>query len=270
MYHLPQELVTHVASFIEREDDQSGVGFLQRKKTVSKLPPYATVSRQWQLAIESCTFRSLRVESPELPYLAQLLTGHRRAVLDTLTYQIVLPTYEDKLCAKYETEEEMERNSQAFTYALHALFQLIKTWEVGNTGKESRSLSLEISDIYSPMDGFHRGADKYEEDREQYECGKRRDLWQHRYEHSILRLLEHPKLPTLSFLSSFHIHFLPHRCIEPRSAVLLAGKLSNVQSVTLRLSDNEKKHTHIRQQARYGIFKILLSALPGSLVVNEY
>ncbi|KAL8719186.1 MAG: hypothetical protein Q9225_003787, partial [Loekoesia sp. 1 TL-2023] len=265
MYRLPQELVTHIASFVEREDDQSGVDLWQRKKTASKLPPYATVSRKWQLAIESRTFRSIRLRSPELSYLAQILTGHRRAVLGTLAYQIVLPTYKDNRCAKFETNEEMERNSQAFTYAVHALFQFLKTLEVGGRGKESRSLSLEISDIYSPMDGSHRGPEKYEEDREQYECGKRHDLWQHRYEHSILRLLEHPKLPTVSFLSSFHLYFFPHRCIEPKSAVSLAAKLSNIQSVTLHLSDNEKKHPHIRQQTRYGFATALPTLSDPSL-----
>ncbi|KAI4117730.1 MAG: hypothetical protein LQ338_007500 [Usnochroma carphineum] len=108
------------------------------------------------------------------------------------------------------------------------------------------------------MDGFHRGSDKYEEDKEQYECGKRCDLWEHRYEHSILRLLEHPRLPTLSFLSSFQISFCPHRHVEPKSAVLLATKLLGVRSVSLHLSDNERKYPQIRQQSRHD----LTTALP--------
>ncbi|KAL9605308.1 MAG: hypothetical protein Q9179_001482 [Wetmoreana sp. 5 TL-2023] len=203
MDRLPQELLTHIASFVERGDDQSGVGFLQRKKTVSKLPLYATISSKWQLAIESRTFRSLRLTSPELPYLAQVLTGYRRGFLSNLAYDIVLPTYTDNRCAKFEAREDMERNNQSFTYAVYALFQFLNTWE-----KESHSLSLDLSDIYSPMDRFHRGLDKYEEDKEQYEC----DLA------TALPILSGPSLR--DFTLSFYHEDPSNEYFSPTSALL--------------------------------------------------
>lgn len=67
MDRLPQELAIHIASFLEREGGQSDIGLLQRKKTVSRLPPYATLSPKWQLAIEYRTFQSLRLKSTDLP-----------------------------------------------------------------------------------------------------------------------------------------------------------------------------------------------------------
>ncbi|KAL8916579.1 MAG: hypothetical protein Q9172_006244 [Xanthocarpia lactea] len=258
MDRLPQELITHVASYIEREDDQSHLGFLFHQKMPSKLPPYATLSRRWQLAIESRTFRSLRLTNHELPYLAQVLVGHRRLFLSDLAYDIVLPTYDDKACAKFETKEDMERNNQVFTDAIHTLFQFLKAWEDAGATMESCHLSLHLSDVYAPMDGRHRGLEKYEQDKEQWYSNKRSDLWGHRYEHSILRLLEHPPLPTLSILSSFQMSLYEDRIIEPKSAVRLANKLSGVRTVALHLSDNEKKYPDIRRQSRYG----LATALP--------
>ena len=270
MDRLPQELVTHVASFIEREDHQYQLGLSCWRKPKSKLPPYATLSRRWQLAIELRTFRSLRLKSHELPYLAQVLVGHRRLFLSDLAYDIVLPTYDDKACAKFETKQDMERNNRAFTDAIHALFQFLKAWEDAGATMESCHLSLHLSDVYAPMDGRHRGLEKYEQDREQWYSNKRSDLWGHRYEHSILRLLEHPQLPTLSILSSFQMSLYEDRIVEPKSAVRLANKLSGVRTVALHLSDNEKKYPDIRRQSRYGRFHILSSILLDCLVTNKY
>ena len=248
MDRLPQELIAHIASFLVYKDGWPSTG-------VSTLSTYATLSHKWQLAIETRTFRSLRLTSPELPYFTQVLTRNRNAHVSDLGYDVVLPMYNDRECAKFETKEDKERNSQAFTYAIHALFQFIKTWEADGTGEQSRPLSLRIIDVYSPMDGFHRGTEKYTEDQEQCACGKRRDLFEHRYKHSSLQLLEHHRLPTLSRVSSFGICTVS-RHVEPSSAILLANKLPNVQSTRLYLNDNEKQSPSLRQDLRYGIVAI--------------
>ncbi|KAL8663215.1 MAG: hypothetical protein Q9202_004061 [Teloschistes flavicans] len=202
MDKLPAELITLIASFLERIDYQANiVWLLTRIKPVYRLPPFATISRRWQLAIEARTFRSIQLKSPELSYFAQILTGHRKRLLSELAYDVILPTYDDNACAKFETEKDQERNNQAFTYAVHALYQFIKSLERSGARMESRALTLNINDFYAPMDGAHR--DKIEEHKQQCAFGKRHDLWDHRYEHSILRLLEHPELPSLLSPSSF-------------------------------------------------------------------
>ena len=180
------------------------------------------------------------------------MTRSRRKMVSYLAYVVILPTYNDTDCAKFETKADIERNSQAFTYAIHALFQCVKTWEAADT---ETHLRLDLSDVYSPMDGFHRGSKKYEEDKEQYECGKRKDLFEHRYKHSLLQLLKHPRLPTLSCVSSFRIHTL-FRHVEPSSAILLANKFSSVQSVHFYLNDNEKQDLYLRRKLRHGTVAI--------------
>ncbi|KAL8641110.1 MAG: hypothetical protein Q9226_008672 [Calogaya cf. arnoldii] len=260
MDRLPQELINHVAFFIESEDDQSDTGLLMRKKTASRLPPYATLSRQWQLAIEYRTFHTLRLKSTDLSYFTQILTGHRRDCLSHLSYAVVLPTYTDNDCAKFEREEDQTRNNQAFTDAVYVLFQILHAWDTAAPAKKSRSLFLNISDIYSPMDGRHR--DNYKEDRELSDSGKRHDLWYHRYEHSKLRLLGHSALPSLSRVSGFRNYTFDHRHLEPSSALQLTTKLPNLESLNLNLDDNEKKDPHARQQARHD-FAMYLPTIPS-------
>lgn len=256
MDRLPEELITLVASFLEREEDQSHIGFLQRKKLPSRLPPYATLSRTWQLAIEDRTFRDLRFKSTELPYVTEVVTGHRRGLIASIQYQVVLPDYPDHHCAKFETEKDQERNSQAFTYAIHALFQLLKTLEGNGKDKATRSIALDLCDIYSPMDKFHRSEDKLQEDELQVELAKRYDLWEHRYEHSVLKLLDHPELPVLSMVSGFRLTFMAHRHVEPRSTILMAAKCLTLQSIGISVNDNEKKDRDVRRQARQGMFTV--------------
>lgn len=267
MDRLPQELINHVASFIESEDNQSDIGLLIRKKTVPGLLPYATLSRQWQLAIEYRTFHTLCLKSTDLAYFTQILTGHRRDCLSHLSYTVILPTYTDNECAKFETEEDQTRNNQAFTDAVYALFQILQAWDTAGPAK--KSLFLNISDIYSLMDGRHR--DKYKEDRELSDSGKRHDLWYRRYEHSKLRLLDHPALPSLSRVSGFRNYTFDHRHLEPYSALQLTSNLPNLESLYLTLDDNEKKDPHARQQARHGIFDTLpnlLELFPADLLTE--
>ncbi|KAL8933990.1 MAG: hypothetical protein Q9211_005469, partial [Gyalolechia sp. 1 TL-2023] len=255
------ELITLIVSFIEPEKDKFNLAVWRGEKTSSTLPPYATLSHRWQLAVEFHTFRSIGLKSTEIPYFSQTLTHHRRHLLSHLDYQVVLPPYSDNRCAKFETEQEMDRNCLAFSEAIHALFQVLKTWESDGAGRSSSTFTLELSDIYSPMDKRHRGPEKDKEDQWQYELGQRHDLWEHRYEHSFLQLLEHAKLPTLSCVSSFCLPLLS-RQVLPQSSVLLAAKFADVQNVTLHVNGTGKKGPDILQQSRHD-FALALRTLPG-------
>ena len=177
---LPQELITDIASFIEREEDQFHIGFLLHKKPPSKLPLYATFSRARQLAIEARTSGHLRLKCTELRYVTQVVTGHRRRVIANIQYQVILPDYPVHHCAKFETDKDQERNSQAFTYAIHVLLQFLKSLQENGNGEATRSVALDLCDIYSPMDKFHRGEEKLQEDETQVELEERYNLWEHR------------------------------------------------------------------------------------------
>ncbi|KAL9041899.1 MAG: hypothetical protein Q9180_000968 [Flavoplaca navasiana] len=114
----------------------------------------------------------------------------------------------------------MEANNQALTNAMQALFNLLKSWEPDSTHEQSRCI------------------------------GKRADLWEHRYEHSLIRLLEHANLPSVAIISSLDIAS-DSRHLEPRSAALLATKLPQARTVKFDLFDNQRKHPNNNKSARY-------------------
>lgn len=248
MDRLPQELVTHIASYLDRHDPD--LDFFERQNAVSKLPPYATTSRPWQQAIESRTFWSLNFKSTELPDVIKILkSSHRKQSLCELTFDVVLPTYTDNQCAKFETAEDMQRNNEAFTHAMHALFQFLKT---GQGYQGFNSLFLDLWDCYAPMDTMRRDPAKLEEDREQYGRGKRHDLFENRYKRSVLSLLEQPELPAVECVRRFRC-YAQSRPVRYDSAVLLAAKLPKAELVALHLRDSEKIDANVRQQYRYGM-----------------
>lgn len=262
MSNLSPELLSHIAFFLEREEDQSHIPLLLRQRVHSQLPPYACISRQWQYAIERRTFQSLRVKSTELTYFTKIVVGHRRRFLTSLKYDVVLPSYTDSACARFERESEQAANSEAFTATIHALFKSLKSWEGNDSGRtqDTGSVALGIT-AYSPTDGHHRGEEKYKEDQKQCDLGQRSDLWDERYEHSYLQLLHMQDLPTLSSISALNAHANSPRSVEPGSIATLAVKLPNLRSIDWDLKDNEKKDPELAQKLHHGTFGTL-STIP--------
>lgn len=245
MHQLPQELISHIATFIEREDDQSHLPFDQRVRTPSKLPLYATISRQWQYAIERLTFPEIWLKSTDLDYFSETMVAHRRRSLAVLHYTIVLPTYEKAKRAKFETPDDQRVNNECFSDAIHGLFRLIKLWE--NPEGQDTPLPTQVIclNLYEPYSRMDYGSEKHRKDN-----GERYDLWEHRYEHSVLRLLHPEDLPSLSSIweLSGNLHFF--RSIEPRSIAAILAKLNYLHSVMISLKDNEKNDRQMQQNDR--------------------
>lgn len=254
MHQLSQELISRIASFVEREEDQSQVPLAYRVRNASKLPPYAAISKTWQYAIERLTFRKICLKSTELLYFSKILVGHRRACLAILQYEIVLPTYDDSRCAKFEDDNDKLHNNRVFTDAIHGLLRILNSWE----GASARGLTpayaiaLNLYAPFSPMDGIHRGEEKYKDDKWQSDIGQRHDLWHHRYERSILRLLSSHDLPTVSSVWQFNGHLHYPRSIEPCAVAVIAAKLVKLRSVDLSLKDNEKRDRWLQLNDRDG------------------
>lgn len=105
--------------------------------------------------------------------------------------------------------------------------------------------------MYSPKDCHYRVWEKYQEDRLEWELGRRHDLFQHRYESSLLRLESIEGIQEIPQISSFHIS-PGNRNIEPRLLVRIASKFPNLDSFRWRLEDNEKRDPRSREQTRFG------------------
>ena len=257
MTELPQEVIDNIASCLQRRDNESAVRVLDRGP--SKLPSYATISKQWQFAIEIRTFREVKLKSPDVSFFSRIMNKDRRAMLQYLEVEIVLPTYSDKACAKFENKKDRKANNEAFTTAVKDLLGLLRSWHTEDRSvnndfavSEAGSLKLLLHNCYSPMDSYHRGKEKYRADKEDWDLGRRHDLFEHRYESSIIRLDDSEEIGTVPQISQFDVS-QSHRKLEPRSVAVIASKFPRLKSINWTLAESERKDAVLRQQMRYGM-----------------
>ena len=100
------------------------------------------------------------------------------------------------------------------------------------------------------MDVSHRGSDKYTRDKRDFDFGIREDLWQHRYEHSYLRLLDPKELPVLQRVKSFEVFASVPRYVQPAAIAEIARRLPNLETARWQLWDGERKFPELRTQLR--------------------
>ena len=261
--NLSQEIINLVASYLQQWEHEDRANSSERGRAL--LPAYATISQSWQYAIEGQTFRDITVKSTEIDDLSRIVVNHRRKMLRRLELNVILPTYTDKACAKFETEMDKQSNNQVFTKAIKDLLALLRSWhnKFQMTGNDSdatieQPLRLCIGDCYSPKDCRYRGWENYQEDILEWEFGRRHDLFQHRYESSFLQLESLEGIQEIPQISSFH-RSAGSRNIEPRSLAIIACKFPNLDSFRWRLRDNERRDPRSRQQTRFGESLVYLS-----------
>ena len=253
---LSQEIIRLIVSYLERwgHDDRGNIS--QRGRAL--LPAYATISRSWQYAIEPHTFCEINLNSTKIDDFSHIVVKHRRKLLRRLGLNVILPIYTDKARAKFETDKDKQSNNRVFTKAIRDLLALLRSWhdESLTIGKDShtpirQSLHLYIGDCYSPRDCPYQGWGKYQEDRREWELGRRHDLFQLRYSSSLLQLESTEGIQLVPQISSFH-KSRSNRNIEPRSLAMIASKFPNLDSIRWSLMDNEKRDPRLRQQTRFG------------------
>jgi hypothetical protein len=144
MDKLPLELVDLVFSFVP----------------LTQLVRYVTVSRACQYAVERRVFKSARVKSTELGYFAHVYTpSHRRATLQALKYDIILPEYPTWKYKKFERDEDKKANNEAFTAAIVDLFAILNHWETASHAVAAQGqFKLEMN-ASSPSDDLEARAD---------------------------------------------------------------------------------------------------------------
>jgi len=247
--NLPPEIFDMVVAYVFRPPPRRGKGHV---------PLYATVCRRWQLAFERHSFRAIRLYSSQLDQFAEAFSSapahlHRRAALQTLRYNIILPTYTVTAAAKSERRRDWEANNTAFTQATRDLFRILHSWDrLGGNGTSTFRLDLSA---FSPMDPSHR-ADKLPgiAARELVEDSMvDLDRLQRRFAHSYLSLvgLEAQPLPTAPHVGILTIDNGMGRLFEPHVAGTIAASLPALVKITWTLSDDEWRDPALRQVNRH-------------------
>ena len=203
MDRLPPEIIAYIASFLLRtlEDGKRKPLLMLMAKQGYQIPGHetnpplvrpalATLSRRWQLAVESTTFREIRLSSVDLDDFRRFFLAesnrHRRPLLRTLLFTVLLPSRitagapsddEDSLLP-YETDLDRQKNDEAATKVIRALFDILSQWPAEATVGFSLSLQSPLESRYRNSDSSH---------------------------YSYTRLLDNPSspLPTLPCIKSF-------------------------------------------------------------------
>lgn len=252
MAQLPVELLNIIASFSSSND----------------LPRLSTISRAWQSAVERRTMRSIQLKSTDLQHFSNIFVHqNRRAALVELSYNAILPAYSDHQCARFETDGDKQQNNQALTDAIRSLLSLLHSWDDRAAGLSDSDMASHsrpaaagrISwtlNAYSPTDVDHRENVDVQAQRFQAQlAGGRKDLFEHRYERSFLRMFNCEELPVVSRIGAFRADEMWYRRrIEGRSLAGIAAKLPNLETVVWTVNDDEKRDVVARQMHRFGTY----------------
>jgi hypothetical protein len=240
-------------------------------------PALATISRQWQMAIERQVFKQICLKSSELRCFEKIVqTRHRRRYINEINYIIELPAYSDSARCQFEFEEDRQVNNEAFTAALRDLFLLLKSWDLHVEG----SIQLTVLDVYSVTDheflrvglrplgtnlaGYTRLGDTVQD----REVQQKLDLWNWRHTYSHLDLVQ-PELPTVFTISSFSINGATTRKVSPCAVLSIAMKLPKVRDITLQLHNTEMPYIAFRRLLRQNFHQSILTILPKLPMVQS-
>ncbi|KAF8252099.1 hypothetical protein K440DRAFT_666728 [Wilcoxina mikolae CBS 423.85] len=174
----------------------------------------------------------------------------RRAALEWLDYNVILPTYSINRISKYENTLEKEANNGAFALAVQRLFETLHSW-----GEQGRWISLEL-EVSSPMDPKYRNVGLSHSQ-------KQSDLENRRFIRSILQS-SFPSLPPVPRITRFRTPEYPQRQILPATILSIAAALPELIHVKWWLDDDEKKSSVLRLKQRYDFAKAL-PMLPTTL-----
>lgn len=256
MESLPHEVLCNIASFLPKTLDTGNAseslpspGASDERPGILVRPGIASLSRAWQSAIETITFREIHIKSnqPELETFKGALSdlprcSHRRRALRKLHYDVVLPVYNDQSCAEYETDEDRKANDDVFTKGVSELVQHLSKWPA-----ECR-LVLAL-DVYSPMD-YRVQPDEIREKRNRFqrtvELGRREDLKNDRYLYSYLSLRS--PLPTVSCIDSLS-GANRTRALHPSTQVALIAACPRLRSVSFNYAEPDQ-FMPLRRQLR--------------------
>lgn len=104
--------------------------------------PYA---RRWQAIIEKLTQSSISTSTAkQLEEFQRIVsTTHRRAFVRAISLSVELEAYDEKARARFETDEERQRNNKIFTTTISTLFRSISHWP------DDAGISLHIEAMFT-------------------------------------------------------------------------------------------------------------------------
>lgn len=231
------------------------------------LAPYASVCRAWQIAVEKSTFADLHINSLNLEDFDHI-TGsskfpERPHHINKIFFKVVLPEYSTAARARYENQDDRNRNSKVFTQAITSLFQILSSWPNGSCATKYLELySLSPSD-WQAVPGWQTRGARLQTAR----AFPEKELLDQRYESSYLELLEESRLSTADCITSFRVPGkFNHRHIAPKAVSKMISHLPRLQIINASLHDDESKDDILRERLRNGKLNLIHLFFPFSSI----
>ncbi|KAL1305538.1 hypothetical protein AAFC00_007148 [Neodothiora populina] len=252
--NLPYSIVAIIASHLEEP-----------------LASYASISQSWKYAVESLTFRELRLYDAErLQKLRNTVTYDRRSAVRSIDLTVQLPEYEGDKFGEVESETDKQTNNKVFTETLKDLWQTLGSWEDGGEEADGKGtsrrggLALQVQAI-SKSDFIHMPMAKKKERQMSADFGEVEDIFESRYGASYLRLTE--DLPHLSSIVELAVLGQKRvRLISGTAVVAIMQSLPRLRKLDAELSDRESKDLDLRNRERQDFAKSLLTLQSKTLV----
>lgn len=237
---LPQEIIDKIVSYVvdyehhlQREDCGNWHNGLARRH---RLTPYATLSRPWQQAIESFTFRHLRISNEDIPKFSTLVSGSRRQAVCFLGFTIRIPAY---VAGPGTSEQEWQQSSnEILTSSFVSLFALLKSWEDDGV---YRALTLSVM---VPM---------------QDEADLPADISDQGFPQRVVGLCASTNLPALSNVQEIYVSSERRRPLALAVGPILAKSLPNLRFANWLLEDDHEMPAFIRSENRLAFAQALAS-----------
>lgn len=252
MSRLPQDIVDEIGTFLQGPDFDK--------------PSLATVSLQWQAAIERHTFRHLRLRSTDLDRFEEIVQYRRRRYMTEIDYPVVLPAYSDEERLQYEHEDTRKTNDKAFTAAIHGLLHILASWDIHRDGY----IELTLRDVYSVSDHEFLRLSSPSRDlqsllrvRRDEENNRTIELWDWRHQYSYLRLMHASELPIVPVVRGFYISALT-RNICDRVPIDIAARLPSLYDAVWRTNQWEIRYIALRRRHRHDLAQAVREVVPRS------
>ncbi|RAQ49289.1 hypothetical protein AFGD_002447 [Aspergillus flavus] len=220
---------------------------------VPKVAQYATISRNWQYAVERFTMADIKKYSSDLDMLRHVFsTPRRRKLLRKLEYEIDLPTYSKNRILCLERRRESKANDEAFNRGVIDLFDEMSSWET-----QGMDLTLTAS---SPMDRHRRSSE--------LGCGLSDKRWS--FEDNYLTLDNEVSLPQLTFVGGLTIANA-RRSLHPSAIGKIISSLPSLERLTMELNAPKAKRVEMQNEHRISLANALESpSLSNLRTLNIY
>lgn len=221
MDRLPQETITRIVSDIGVRVGAEYVKPWKVKTLPLARPPVAALSRRFQAAVESLTFRTLHIKSTEVADLERMFNRYpaRGQALKALSISLMLsPTVQRQEVDEWANNDDRAANNASVTTELEHIFNLLAKWCGDNP-----CVDLEISGVCSAPAGADRSSEP-------------------NYRFSLLNLVNKgSSLPTLPCVRRFVIRHGSSTPWHPAAVAALTSRMVRAEHIDWQLGWNETK-----------------------------